>query len=465
MLATLAVPSLRFGFASQLSRVSKFPGLLIALLFVIGITSSVVNSESYRGLVYSLVDVGVLGLLFVMALAVAACREKAGLDFDRIVISLIALLGLAVGLQEVAGFWAARSVGSSYNFDLALIYFSFPRMYNHLQTWTIPIVAALPFVFRANRLAILVCVITLGLHWYVLLATGARGSIVSLLAAFTTACLLSPVARKVIIKWHTPGLALGILLYAGFFTITEMDTDRLSHDPGPAVASEQWAINGLPDDIATMDQAKPNSFFEKSVGRPMLHTTGRSRLWKQSIAYAKENPMLGIGPMNFTCKGPVGRLGSPHNLGFQILSEWGIPAAIVLAVLGISLLWYLFKSLKHNGSEESTVNVMRVMIFTAVLAALVHLSVSSLLIAPASQIAAALVAGWLLGISPRGRQQTESRFTLSVLLSATLFSMMLLPFAYHEMAKMPFYTDRLPTIEQGRPRLWQLGKACKKQLD
>ena len=66
--------------------------------------------------------------------------------------------------------------------------------------------------------------------------------------------------------------------------------------------------------------------------------------------------------MNFTCKGPVGRLGSPHNLGFQILSEWGIPAAIVLAVLGISLLWYLFKSLKQSGSDESTVNVMRVMI-------------------------------------------------------------------------------------------------------
>lgn len=464
-LSTLAIPSLRTAFAGQLSRVPKLLGAGIILLFMLGITSSAVNSESLRGLVYSLVDVGILGLLLVLALIVAACRERAGADFDRIVISFITLLGLAIGLQELVGFWAARSVGSSYNFDLALIYFTFPRMYNHLQTWTIPILAALPFVFPGIRLAKVVCIITLGVHWYILLLTGARGSIVSLLAAFTIASLLSPLARKVIFKWQFPGIVLGILLYAGLFAVSEIGTDRHLPDQRPAPVSEQKATDGNPVEIAIMDQAKPNRFFEKSVGRPMLHTSGRSGLWKQAIAYAKDNPMLGIGPMNFACKGPVGRVGSPHNLGFQILSEWGIPAAIILGMLGITLLWYLFISLKHTGSEEHTVNVMRLMVITAILAALVHLSVSNLLIAPASQIAAALVAGWLLGISPRSRQKTESRFALSLLLSATLCSMMLLPFAYREMARMPDYTDRLHPIAQAQPRLWQVGKACKKQLD
>jgi hypothetical protein len=98
-------------------------------------------------------------------------------------------------------------------------------------------------------------------------------------------------------------------------------------------------------------------------------------------------------------------------------------------------------------------------------AALVHLSVSNLLLTPASQVAAALVAGWLLGISPRKGQKTKSRFSLRLLLSAILCSVMLLPFTYQEMARMPVYTDRLHPIEGGLPRLWQLGKACKKELD
>ncbi len=153
----------------------------IALFFALGIVSSITNSDSLRGLIYSLVDVGILGFLLVLTMIIAACRDIAGLHFDRFAISLITFLGLAVGILEITGFWAIWSTGLSYNFDISLPYFSFPRMYNHLQTWTIPVLAAFPFLFPRSRLVAALCVVTLGLHWYILLVTGARGSFVSLL--------------------------------------------------------------------------------------------------------------------------------------------------------------------------------------------------------------------------------------------------------------------------------------------
>ncbi|MFC1690044.1 O-antigen ligase family protein, partial [Pseudomonadota bacterium] len=211
-------------------------------------------------------------------------------------------------------------------------------------------------------------------------------------------------------------------------------------------------------DSISLEQS--SEFYELSIGRSLLHTSGRTGLWQSSIKYAVENPALGIGPMNFVCKGPTGRLGSPHNLAFQILSEWGIPAAFTLALLGVYLLWLLFKALKCHNSDSDATKVLRVVLITSFLAALVHLMVSSLLLTPASQIVSALVGGWLLGIFPLSQTNTKSNSALVLLCITFLCSVLLLPFAYHETIRMPSYRDQLPAVEQARPRLWQLGKAC-----
>jgi len=464
-LLTLSSSSVRLAFADQVSNVPKLVGLGIVLFLLLGITSAVVNSESHRGLLYSLVDVSTFGLLMVLAITVAACREQAGQNFDRMVISFLTVMALAVGFQELMGFWAVRSVGGVYNFDLALIHFSFPRMYNHLQTWTIPILAALPFVFSRNRLAAVICIIALGLHWYILLVTGARGSIVSLLTAFMIVSFFSPIARKAIIRWQFAGFLLGIMLYAGFYAISAMDKDRLLPGSQSATASEQSAEEFNPAIVNSKEQTRLNSFYDRSVGRPMLHTSGRTGLWKSAIGHTKENPFLGIGPMNFDCKGPKGRLGSPHNFAFQILSEWGIPALIILVSLGFFMLWFLFQGLKSSGDEESGVQALKILLITSILAACVHLMVSSLLLTPASQVAAALIGGWFLGISAQLQQKPNARLAMGLLCSAALCGLMLLPFGYHEMVEMPVYREQLPAVEQGRPRLWQLGKTCSNKIE
>ncbi len=116
-------------------------------------------------------------------------------------------------------------------------------MYNHLQTWTIPVLAAFPFLFPRNRLVAALCIVTLGLHWCILLVTGARGSVVSLLVAFTLAGLLSPIARKAIIKWQLPGILLGILLYVAMFAAMESGTDPAFGNLPTSTVNQQTATS------------------------------------------------------------------------------------------------------------------------------------------------------------------------------------------------------------------------------
>jgi len=466
ILLTLINKPLRIAFAGQLSGLPSRLALGLTLFFVLGIASSIANASSPRGLIYSLTDVGLLVLLFVLALIVAACRNLAGSKFDRLAISLIAILGLAVGVQELSGFWAARSIGSSYNFNIALVYFSFPRMYNQIQTWTIPVVTALPFVFSGSKLAKVLCIITLGLNWYVLLVTGARGSVVSLVLAFFIAASLSSVARKVLLKWQLAGIFFGIVLYAGLLIVTALGTEQNLTSSQSFFTTETKADTSITSNAqgTLTEELALNQFYKSSVGRPLLHTTGRSKLWRAAVEYARAHPFMGIGPMNFACKGPTGRLGSPHNFLLQILSEWGIPATLVLFLILFPILGTLLKGLKlttHGASDNYTLHLM---LITAVLAAMVHLMVSSLLISPASQVAAALVVGWLIGVRRPFRKIGRTILAPIVLSGTILGSLLLLNFSFHEMTNMTSYHERLPAGDRGYPRFWQFGKACSDRI-
>jgi hypothetical protein len=129
-------------------------------------------------------------------------------------------------------------------------------------------------------------------------------------------------------------------------------------------------------------------------------------------------------------------------------------------MLGLSLLWFLIKGLKLPIAGVGYQNTLQSLLITAVLAALVHLMVSNLLNSPASQVAGALIMGWLFGLTTQS-QATKITGNSSVLLgAAALCSLMLFPFAYHETVRMPSYRQQLPAIEEALPRFWQLGKAC-----
>jgi len=471
LLMALIDPAIRTATAYEMARVPKTMRFGLVLFFACGVISSVVNAQFLSGLAYSLVDVALLGLVLCLLFVVAACRALAGTAFDRLAISFLTLLGLAVGVQELAGVLAARAEGYEFSYDIALIHFAHPRSWNQLQSWTVPVIAALPLVFPRQRLATLLCVLALGLHWYILLMTGARGSTAGLGVAFLLVCILSPAVRRPLIKWQSAGLLLGLLIYGiiymGSGSGLSPDIDTTPWTGRPPAASPQAPAQAEDRGAGSSKDAKDNAFFAESIGRPMLHTTGRTGLWKQSLEYARDNPLWGIGPMNFACLGPEGRVGSPHNLAMQIVSEWGIPALGILLGLGVLLASRLFHLLRNCKDPDQPEAALSALLVCGILSALMLCAVDGVFITPASQISASLVGGWLLGQSRhtsscRSPQSASSHgsFARAFLVMAAACSLLLLPFGWHEISRMPAYQQMLPEVDSERPRLWQAGRAC-----
>jgi hypothetical protein len=413
LLTALIDPAVRTATLHEMARVPRTMRFGLVLFFACGIISSAVNAQFLSGLAYSLVDVALLGLVLCLLFVVAGCRVLAGTAFDRLVVSVLTLLGLAVGIQELTGVLAARAQGYEFSYDMALIHFAHPRSYNQLQSWTVPVIAVLPLVFPRQRLAALLCVAALGLHWYILLMTGARGSTAGLVLAFLVVFVLSPAARKPVLKWQSAGLILGLLIYTSIYLSSgsgvgpEIDTSRWTGKPAPGSVQQDPAP--APSDGAARKANQPNSaFFAESLGRPMLHTTGRTWLWKQSLEYAKENPVWGIGPMNFACLGPERRVGSPHNLAMQVVSEWGIPALGLLLGLGALLALQLYHFLRECRDREQSGAAVSALLACGVLAALMLCAVDGVFITPASQLSASLVAaGPFPPCATSGRQPRE----------------------------------------------------------
>lgn len=469
-------PRLRGELAAQFRRIPQWIGLGLLGMIGLGVISSVYNAASPFALAYSLADVYMLAMIVVLALVVAACRSIAGARFDQLAMVCLAMLGLAVGLQEMIGVAVAWSAGQQFSYDIALTHFAHPRFYNQLQSWTVPLLAALPLVFSRHRLAAVLCVLILGLHWYILLMTGARGSILSLLVAFGVSLLLIPRARRLIIKWQSAGIVLGAMIYGLMFLGPDTGQQPLGARTilqAPATGDVRTTENsGTADQSGEARGEATNPYFELSLGRPMLHSSGRTALWSAALSYAKENPILGVGPMNFACQGPFGRVGHPHNFALQLLSEWGLPAMLLAFGILVVLLNHLVSYLRAPpGLKFPEQRLLQAVLTTSVLAAILHSGLSGLLIMPASQTATVLICGWLLGtFSPAAdnltgnpRQHKESQYRLAstpvliILLAATL---MLWHFARQEVKNMNSYEKRLPPIEKVMPRFWQSGKVC-----
>jgi len=130
----------------QLSRLSLLSQFSLLLFFFIGIASSLrLNHPAY-----ALADVAMLFVLMILVAVTAASRDLSGRLFDQWAVLLLAAMGFVVALQEFTGFVAGWVVGSEFSYNQALIHFAHPRFYNQLQTWSIPVIAALPLIFPAG---------------------------------------------------------------------------------------------------------------------------------------------------------------------------------------------------------------------------------------------------------------------------------------------------------------------------
>lgn len=425
---TLANPAARTGLAWQLSSVPRWIAMSLLVLFALGLISAL--RFPHPG--YGIADVSTLALMVLAMLIVAAVRQLTGENFDRLLLCTIAAIGVFVAWQELMGLLSGWIMGVEFSSSEMLIRFAHPRFYNQLQSWSMLLLAALPWVFPKRRNVKLWAVCLLGLQWCLLVMSGGRGSMVSLLAALLVVGLVTGNSRRSWAVIHAGGMFLGAVLY-----ISILIGHHLLVPAG-------------------------GDFVEQSVGRQLFHTTGRSHLWQLAVDDAVSHPLLGAGPMRFNCEGPAGFPAHPHSFPFRILSEWGIPSLLIVIVVSIFLGWRMFRYLIQEDRDPDHSIALKSMLVASVVAASIHACVSGLLIMPASQVMAILVCGWLLGMQQAAKctSSTGKPTAMIMCIIALLGSLGILGFNVQELKEMDFRISKLADQPIAYPRYWQYGRVC-----
>ncbi|HLF29485.1 MAG TPA: O-antigen ligase family protein [Xanthomonadales bacterium] len=465
--------ALRAAFREQLERIPRWVATVLLVLLALGVASSAYNASSTMSLLYSLAEVSLLSLWLVAVLAVAACRQAAGTVFDQVAIALIALVGLAVGVQELTGVFAAWSVGMEFHPRIALLHFSWPRFYNQVQAWSMPVIAALPLVFPGRPLAKFFCVAALVLEWYVLIATGARGTMVAITGALLAAAAFLPAIRKTLIGYQLAGLFGAIFIYAlvvfGHQQLVSNEPAGVPASPHSALSkaepgqSQQKSVDHSADQAAAIRALgeRSESFTEPLTGERIRTSSGRIAMWRGILRDAQAHPLLGIGPMNYACKGPIYRAAHPHNFPLQFMAEWGMPAVLLLMFTAVVLLFKLAVTLRTPDASFVQSAPLAAYFATGVLAALILACLDGVLSMPASQVTGVLVCGCLLGLLPGWTaNKGSSAKALLVLTLALAVSFAFLAFARQEISVAELRWEQTPVMDRAIPRLWQNGKVC-----
>lgn len=417
---------------AQLGRFSPINRVVLAVLFTLGITSALRLDHS----AYALVDVSMIFVMLLLIMVTAASRELSPARFDSLGVLFLAVMGCAVVLQEFMGFTVGWMTGSEFNYSEALMHFAHPRFYNQLQTWSIPVLAALPVLYPGKRGIKLICVILLGLQWFIVISNGARGTTVSLVMAMVFIAFWLPGQRRFWLRYQLAGVLAGIMIYS--------------------------AVLGL--NVVLVP--KSGDFYAKSVGRSMVHTSGRSTLWRLSVNDAVEHPLLGAGPTRYACDSTYVLPAHPHSFPLRILGEWGFIALFLVLFLALGIGLNFLGKLKipqeglsfDRGKSEAPI---RAMLSISILAGAIHACLSGLLIMPASQVAIILVAGWGLSLTGGARQSPGNSIAATSLLTiGMLVACGQIVFAATEIPRLPARTSYSEEYGPMMPRFWQDGRVC-----
>jgi len=429
MIFALAWAPLRKASIEQLDRLTLSNRIILVVFFFIGFVSSLRLDHS----AYALADVSMLLVLMILIAVTAASRDLSGPRFDKWAVVLLSITGFAVAIQELTGFVAGWVLGSEFSYDQALVHFAHPRFYNQLQTWSIPILAALPLIFPAKRSVKLICVALLGLQWFLVIGLAARGTVVSLFISMAFIALWLPGQRRFWLRYQLAGLLAGILIYSGMLFMN-------SH---------------------LIPSSQSGEFFAHSVGRPMAHTSGRSMLWRLSIDDARKHPLLGSGPNHYACESEIVLPAHTHSFPFRILGEWGGIALLLVLLFTVTVGVAFLQTLKHGDRTTQKDSPLQAMLATSLIAGALHACLSGLLIMPASQVAFILVAGWNLSLHHQAhagfRKRTAARL---VLLCGLLLTSAMLVFAIREIPQLPTGTTYVESDGELNPRFWWVDKVC-----
>jgi hypothetical protein len=143
----------------------------------------------------------------------------------------------------------------------------------------------------------------------------------------------------------------------------------------------------------------------------------------------------------------------------QVLSEWGWPAALLLAGLGLWLAWRVLGMLRTFTATQPP-PLLRLGLCLSLVALATHSLLSGVLVVPAGQMAVALCGGWLLGLQGSRGGERPGKAGGWLLLPALVLALLLALTAGQEYQRLQQYFADSGSRPPDSPRLWQTGHIC-----
>jgi len=235
--------------------------------------------------------------------------------------------------------------------------FSNERFFNHIQTWTLPLLV-LGTLYYKRRLIVGIRYVMYAIiagWWMLVFASDARGTFIASFASLFFIIFLYRQKVKEIAKIYIFTALAGLVAYFLLFWLPRLGNGetliRYSH-------------------------------------------AGRLRTWKYTLHQIAAHPYFGVGPMNFSYIKFNPPSSTPHDIILQSAVEWGIPAVVILAGL---VIWAFIAFIHQKNPRPKRKTLIKIMLVASLSAGLIHSMVSGIFNTPFSQLLFCLILGWAVG--------------------------------------------------------------------
>lgn len=398
-------------------------------VFILGLLSAFLSPHFE----WALLEVSSISLLFVLTFYVASVLHF-DTDFSIKAIQFIVILAVSLYLLKffmgyILHIWGDYPLWGSERSKMGLTGFGSKRHFNHIQTWTLPILISMVWMERRKPYKILLLLIS-GVWGMLMVASAARGTFVGLSVSFVVVLIMLKEQKSEFFKSFLMVTVLSSLFYLLFYTLlVESTTESLV---------DRFAQNGA---------------------------GGRIEEWLSLVPGILENPILGMGPMHYSSIELGNGWGHLHNWLLQFIYEWGIPVGMI--ALGITLYALYQFSLqvfsKDHDIENGKSSKFKVAVFWSVLASIIHASLSGNFVTPISQVWFILIVGMAITFHFTSRKQllqighNKSIVVVLILVSVLGYG----NWAFNHGFNPDNYTDSYIEYYDTtyfHPRFWQQGK-------
>ena len=330
---------------------------LILLFFILGLLSSAFSIAPLQGLLF----VSQYFLLFIMALYIAGLC-KVFPNTLRFILYGIIIISTVYALLTLLNYFFIKLDNTQHDHAFILSQIIYPefmniRFLNQYITWVLPLLIW-PLLQKNSNKKLCVFIILLTTYWwYLAIASESRSVPAVWITVFFISAILYRQKSLYFLSWQLVCLCGGFIVCMLIFPETQSSAPHI-------------LPRGI--DISTLNASEP-----------------RLELWGLALKNMLQYPYLGTGPGSYPLYAFAAKFlnATTHNAPLMLLSEWGIPATIIVVLLVIYGFIHIFRS---------TYSTYKILLLASFVSGATHSFFSGINITPIGQTFTALVLGMLI---------------------------------------------------------------------